>query len=103
MFRDGFVHTDITLSLIRGELRVFGYKLKGSVDTIGLTWKKKEKEKEKFFKSDPEKHESLFSPASSRRKKNPISRVCFSLQCKHSMHWKKKNKKRFTAYSEAVC
>ena len=78
MFRDGFVHTDITLSLIRGELRVFGYKLKGSVDTIGLTWKKKEKEKEKFFKSDPEKHESLF-PLLHRGEKKIQSLVCVSV------------------------
>ena len=90
MFRDGFVHTDITLSLIRGELRVFGYKLKGSVDTIGLTWKKKEKEKEKFFKSDPEKHESLFPCFIEEKKKSNLSCVFqFAVQTLYALEEKK--------------
>lgn len=97
MFRDGFVYTDITLSLIRGELRVLGYKLKGSVDTTGLTWKKK-----KVFQIRSGRAREPFPPPLLHLgEKKFQSLMCFSLQCKHSMHWKKK--KRFTAYSGAVC
>lgn len=88
MFRDGFVYTDITLSLIRGELRVLGYKLKGSVDTIGLTWKKK-----KVFQIRSGRARGPFPPppASSRRKKIPVSHVFqFAVQTLYALKEKKK-------------